>query len=352
MSGEKTEEPTPKKLNDARKKGQVAQSKDVSSTAMLAIVLAFLFIAGSWIFGQLEQLVALSGDLAAQPFDEALGKMKVATFNTIMKITLPLAGIVVFFGVGVNFLQIGPLFVLEPMKPELKKLNPVEKAKQMFSMKNIIEFLKSSFKVAFLGVLLYLTIRAEVPNLVEVPYVGLDGALALLKALLLRIAGITIVAYIVVSAADFFFQRWQHTKQLRMTKDEVKREYKESEGDPHIKGKRKQLHQEMVMSGNIEKAKKATVLVTNPTHRAIAIQYEEGKNKLPVVTAKAEGAVALRMMKAAKEAGVPIMRNVPLATDLFHHADVEQYIPVELIEPIAEVLRWVRELSESDNRPS
>lgn len=345
MSGEKSEQPTPKKLQDARKKGQVAQSKDVSSTAMLAIVLAFLFIGGGWIFGLLAELVALPGELASLPFEEALVRIREATMSTILKISLPLAGIVIFFGVGINFLQIGPLFVMEPLKPELKKINPLDKAKQMFAMKNIMEFLKSAFKVVFLGILLYLVIRSELANLVEIPYTGLKGALTMLRQLLFRIATITIIAYTAVAAADFFFQKWQHTKQLKMSKDEVKREYKEMEGDPTIKGKRKQLHQEMVMSGNIEHAKKATVLVTNPTHRAIAIVYKEGETKLPIVTAKAEGAVAMRMIRAAKEAGVPITRNIPLATDLFFHADVEQYIPAELIEPIAEVLRWVREIS-------
>jgi type III secretion protein U len=347
VSGEKTEQPTPKKLQDARKKGQIAQSKDVSSTANLVVVLAFLFVGGSWIFGQLADLVMLAGDAAALPFDEGLVRMREAAVLTLLKISLPLAGIVIVFGIGVNFLQIGPLFVFEPLKPELKKLNPLEKLKQMFSMKNLIEFLKSAFKIAFLGVLLYLTIKSELPNLIEIPYTGLEGALEMLNELMFRICLITILAYIAVAAGDFFFQQWQHTKQLKMTKDEVKREYKEMEGDPTIKGKRKQLHQEMVMSGNVEKAKKATVLVTNPTHRAIAIVYKEGETKLPIVTAKAEGAAAMRMIKAAQEAGVPIMRNIPLATDLFFHADVEQYIPIELIEPIAEVLRWVKEITES-----
>ena len=346
MSGEKTEQPTQKKLNDARKKGQVAQSKDVSSTVMLAIMLAFLFIAGPWIFSELAQLVAYSGEVASLPFEEALPRMKERTFNTILKISLSMAGLTIFFGVAVNFLQVGPLFVMEPLKPELKKIDPIGKAKQMFSTKNIMEFLKSSFKVCFLGVLIYMVLRSELPNLIEIPYTGLEGAIQLLQQMLFRIGTLTIGAYTVVAAADFFFQKFQHTKGLKMTKDEVKREYKEMEGNPEIKGKRKQLHQELLAGGQVESAKKASVLITNPTHRAIAIHFEEGVTPLPIVTAKAEGAVAKRMMKAAEEAGVPIMRNIPLATDLFFNADVSQYIPTELIEPIAEVLRWVREISD------
>ena len=349
-SGEKTEQPTAKKLRDARQKGQVAQSKDVSSTALLVIMLAFLFIGGSWIFQTLQQLVVLPGEFTDKPFEEALPQLVDATLHVILIISLPIAGLVIVFGIGVNYLQIGPLFVMEPLKPELKKLNPVDKVKQIFSMKNFVEFLKSTIKVAFLGVLLYLVIRSEIPNLVEIPYIGIEGALKMLSQLLFRVAIFTVLAYVAVSAFDFFFQRWQHTKQLKMTKDEVKREYKEMEGDPTIKGKRKQLHQEMVMSGNVEKTKKATVLVTNPTHRAIAIYYKEGETKLPMVMAKGEGVLAKRMMEAAREAGVPIMQNVPLATDLFEHGDIEQYIPLELIQPIAEVLRWVRELQAEQER--
>ncbi|MBI1247943.1 EscU/YscU/HrcU family type III secretion system export apparatus switch protein [bacterium] len=349
-TGEKTEQPTAKKLRDARQKGQVAQSKDVSSTALLIVMMAFLFIGGKWIFETLQELVTLPGELENLPFEEALGRLVDATVNTIMVITLPIAGLVVVFGILVNYLQIGPLFVMEPLKPELKKLNPVEKVKQIFSMKNLIEFIKSSFKVLFLGFLIYFVIRSEIPNLVEIPYVGLHGAVTMLVQILFRLALFTCGAYIVVAVFDLFFQRWQHNKQLKMTKDEVKREYKEMEGDPVIKGKRKQLHQEMVMSGAVEQTKKATVLVTNPTHRAIAIYYKEGDTKLPMIMAKGEGILAKRMMEAAKEAGVPIMQNVPLATDLWEHGDVEQYIPVELIEPIAEVLRWVRELQAEQER--
>ena len=351
-SGEKTEQPTPKKLRDAREKGQVAQSKDVSSTALLVVLLAFLFIGGGWIYNMLQKLIVMPGDLSDKPFEEALPLLIDATIHVILMISLPIAALVIFVGIMVNYFQIGPLFVMEPLKPELKKINPVDKLKQMFSMKNFIEFLKSTIKVAFLGILLYLVIRSEIPNIVEIPYMGLEGAVMILTQLLLRVAMFTVAAYVIVAAFDFFFQRWQHTKQLKMTKDEVKREYKEMEGDPTIKGKRKQLHQEMAMSGNVENTKKATVLVTNPTHRAIAIYYKEGETKLPMVTAKGEGILAKRMMEAAREAGVPIMQNVPLATDLFEHGDIEQYIPLELIEPIAEVLRWVRELqAEAERNP-
>lgn len=130
-----------------------------------------------------------------------------------------------------------------------------------------------------------------------------------------------------------------------MTKDEVKREHKESEGDPHIKGKRKQLHQEMIQSGMVEQTRKASALVTNPTHLAIALYYKPEETPLPLVLAKAEGALAMRLMRVAEEENVPIMRNVPLARSLYEQTEIDQYVPSDLLEPVAEVLRWARDLN-------
>lgn len=345
-SGEKTEQPTPKKLRDARKKGQVAHSKDVSSTALLIGIFTVLIIGGGWIFESLQQMVNLAIDSANEPFDEALKRIGETTISTAVKILLPVLAIVLVFGVGVNFLQSGPLLAFESIKPKLEKLNPISKLKQIFSLKNLFEFGKSLIKIIFLGILLFIAIRDAIPSLLELPYVGITGVIKVLGELLRQVAMYTIIAYIIIATADYFFQKWQFTKQLMMTKDEVKREYKEMEGDPMIKGKRKQLHQEMVMSGAVDKVRKSSVLVTNPTHKAIAIYYKEGETKLPILLAKGEGFLAKRMMEVAAEEGIPVMRNVPLARALFESGEMEQYIPSEFIEPVAEVLRWVRQLQQ------
>jgi len=346
MSGEKTEQPTAKKLRDARNKGQVAVSKDVNSTALLIVVFALFLAAWNWMLQELQEFMLLPAKFYGTPFEEALPQMLSATVGKITIISLPILGLVILTGIAANYLQIGPLFVGETLKPELKKINPVEKAKQIFSMKNLIEFLKSIIKVVFLGVLLFVLIRASIPDLLTLPYGTIDTGLQALYAILFRLAIYTVFAYIVIAFADLLFQRWQHTRQLKMSKDEVKREFKEMEGDPTIKGKRKQLHQEMVMSESVQRVKKSTVLVTNPTHRSVAIYYKQGETKLPVILAMGEGMLARRMREVAQEEGIPIMENVPLAKDLLAHGQVEQYIPVELIEPVAEVLRWVQEFEE------
>ncbi|MCA8998294.1 MAG: type III secretion system export apparatus subunit SctU [Planctomycetaceae bacterium] len=350
MSGEKTEQPTSKKLRDARKKGQVAQSRDVTSTALLIAMCAYLAIGWNWIVAQLQWLISYPGELYGLPFEESLPRMLGAAISTMAAISLPALAIIIVVGVMAGYFQVGALFVFEPVKPDLKKLNPADKLKQMFSLKNFMEFLKSNVKVVFLGVLLYIVIKNAIPELLKIPYSGLDGVSAMLGSLMLDVAIFTGFAYVLIAGADFAFQRWQHTKGLMMTKDEVKREYKEMEGDPTIKGKRRQLHQELVMQDTIAKVRKSTVLVTNPTHRAIAIYYEDGETKLPIITAKGEGFLAQRMVKAAQEEGIPIMQNVPLAHDLFDNGQIEHYIPRDLIRPVAEVLRWVRELAQERER--
>ncbi len=343
---DKTEQPTSKKLRDARNKGQVAQSKDLVSTALLLAMFMYIMLAWKGAKQSLGELMVLPGRLYREPFDEALRTVSHASIKAMVDLTLPALAIVLIFGIGVSYFQVGPLFIFEPLKPDLKKLNPADKLKQMFSMKNFVEFLKSCFKVVFLGILLFIVTRDAIRVLVQTPAGGLPAVNSVLDQVMYRVAIFTIFAYVALGAADFAFQKWQHTRGLMMSKEEVKREYKEMEGDPHIKSKRKQLAQELIMNDSAANVRKATVLVTNPTHKAIAIYYKQGETKLPIVTAKGEGYLAQRMIEVAKEAGVPIMQNVPLAHELFDNAQLEHYIPSELIEPIAEVLRWVQQLSQ------
>lgn len=344
---EKTEQPTSKKLRDARQKGQVANSRDLSSTAVLLGLFAYLAFAWDDLYLRCQRLIELPAQFYGEPFDEAYPAVLQAVLLEILWMTLPSLAVVAVCAIGANFFQVGGLLVFEPVKPDLKKINPFEKAKQIFSIKNLVEFLKSCLKVCFLGFLLYRVIRDALPALIEIPYGGLAAIEPLTRSLVYEVAKYTALAYILLAAFDTWFQRRQHTKGLMMSKDEVKREYKEMEGDPHIKSKRKHLHQEMAMNDSAQRVRKATVLVTNPTHKAIAIYYQAGETKLPMITAMGEGYLAERMIQVAREAGIPIMQNVPLAADLLAHGQVEQFIPAELITPIAEVLRWVQQLKAS-----
>ena len=228
--------------------------------------------------------------------------------------------------------------------PKLDNVSPGKWFKKVFSVKNAVEFLKNIVKVTVLGVTVYVIFADYLPRLFRIPQGNVGDMWSVLGAaagdLVLTAAGV----FCVIAAADWFFQKWQFNKQNMMSKDEVKREYKESEGDPLIKSKRKQLHQEMIAQNQVANVRKAKVLVTNPTHFAVALDYEKERTPLPVILAKGQGALAQRMIRAAEEEGIPIMRNVPLARGLYEQGAENSYIPQDFIGPVAEVLRWVQSL--------
>lgn len=343
---EKTEQPTAKKLRDARQKGQVAKSQEVASTAVILSAFLVVWIGWDSMLANIKEMVLLPTHYMDRPFAEALPMVLAGVLSKAALVCAPVVFLAAVMGVAANYMQVGFLFSLESIKPDLKKINPGEGAKRIFCKKNFLELVKSALKILFLGILLKMVVEDALDALMKIPYGGMDGLMAVLGKVLFKIVVNTGLCFTIVAAFDFFLQKKLHTKQLMMSKDEVKREYKEMEGDPIIKSKRKQLHQELVMSDTIAKVKKSSVLVTNPTHLAVALFYEKGKTKLPVVTAKGANLVARRMVEAAKEAGVPIMQNVPLAHNLYDDANVGQYIPGDLIEPVAEVLRWVQQLQD------
>jgi type III secretion protein U len=340
---EKTEQPTPKKIRDARKKGQVPNSKDVTSTALLIVIFTYLGLSRVTILQTLMDLIVAPCQFFTQPFEDAFPDMIFVCLKVGLKVVLPLVLLVFITGVMANVLQFGLLMAPESIMPKFDKLNPISKLKQMFSMKNLIEFLKSAAKIIFLGTLLYFVIRNVLDPLLKIPYAGLNNFVNIMPSILKTFAYNVGFAYIVVAFLDFIFQRHNHTKQLMMSKDEVKREYKEMEGDPTIKGKRKQLHRELLQGGPAQKTKRASALVTNPTHYAIALYYDEITVPLPIVLAKGTGFQAQIMKKVAMDYDIPIMENVPLAHALYDLAEIGRYIPRELIEPVAEVIRWVRD---------
>ncbi|WP_323018750.1 type III secretion system export apparatus subunit SctU [Castellaniella sp.] len=345
MSGEKTEQPSSKKLREAREKGEVAHSKDFTQTLLILALFGYFLGNATHIIESLGRILLIPSELVGLPFDLALKTALEASMKEAVGQVLPVVLIVLGVGMFSEFLQVGIVLAFKKLMPSGQKLNPISNLKNIFSARNLMEFLKSIIKIAFLSVLVTLVVRDALPQLMSVPHSGLAGLQmgvgGMLRTLIINVA----VAYTIIALADFVWQRMQHRKQLMMSKEEIKQEYKEMEGDPHIKGQRKHLHQEMVMQGAVQSARKASVVVTNPTHLAIALYYDKDETPLPMVLAKGEGALAEEMMRAAREAGVPVMQNIPLAHALMDHAEPQQYIPSELIEPVAEILRLVRKLA-------
>ncbi len=344
MSGEKTEQPTAKKLRDARKKGQVASSKEITSS--LLILCFFALLAGTLpgTIQRLEGLILLPVPFLNLDLRESAGPLLSAFAWAMIGIIVPYLLIAVVGTIVAATAQFGLLLSFEAVKPSMKKLNPAQYFKKTFGLQNLVEFLKSLIKIAVLSSVIYSVIRDGLNAMVLAPTCGVPCLRGVMGQMLFNVAIWCAVPFVVIAAADFFFQKWQFTKQNMMSKDEVKREYKESEGNPEVKGMRKQLHQQMLQEGNVDRARKATVLVTNPTHIAIAVVYDRETTPLPVVTAMGTGTVAQRMIEAAVEAGVPVMRNVPLARALLAEGGINQYIPSDLIEPFTEVLLAVQNL--------
>lgn len=344
---EKTEQPTAKKLRKAREDGQVAHSKDFTQTVLILALFGYLLMDAERLFQSLAEMMLTPVGVLGMDFEDAANAVITALLKDAVWLLLPFLLIVIGLGLLAEMLQTGMNFAFKAMLPSAKKLNILSNVKNVVSIKNLIEFLKSNLKIAFLSALIYLVVRDALPTLMTLPAAGLAGVGQavgmLLKTMIVNVA----VAYTVIALADLVWQRFQHTKGLMMSKDEIKQEHKEAEGDPHIKHQRKHLHQEMLQHGAVQSTRKAQVVVTNPTHLAIAIQYDKDKTPLPVVVAKGEGWLAQRMVEAAREEGIPVLQNIPLAHALMNTAQLDQYIPSELIEPVAEVLRLVQRMGQT-----
>ena len=344
MSDEKTEQPTPKRLREAREKGDVCRSQDIAPALTTLAVGVYLAANAQNIFTLLRDMVSLPMDFMTLPFEEAMAKVVPLVIQSSVMLVAPVVGLVMGVAFVGTLAQTGVLFAVKAAMPKLENLDPKKWFQKVFSMKNLFELVKNLVKVGVLGGVVFFILRTYLPQLFRVPEGGIGAMWSVtgeaVNDLVVTAAG----AFCVIAALDYLYQRHKYNQNHMMSKDEVKREYKESEGDPHIKSKRKQLHKEMIAQNSLDNVRKAKVLVTNPTHYAVALDYEKGRTPLPVILAKGEGLLAKRMMDVAKQEGIPIMRNVPLARALFRAGTENAYIPQDLIGPVAEVLRWVQSL--------
>ena len=345
-SGEKTEQPTPKKLRDSRKKGQVARSKEVAGTIGLVVLFAYIWINKDNLQDGFTQLFLVTGDAATLPFSMGLAQVADATAAHLsIQLLAPIIAITVAVAIVGNIIQVGFMASLESVKPSLNKLNPANALKKMVSAKNLMDFGKNILKVTILSIIIFLIVRDGLGDLVRSGSCGLNCTLPVFGSLIGQLIIFAMAIFIIAAGVDYALERWQWMKGLMMTKDEVKREYKEMEGDPHIKGRRKQLHREIINMETTQSTKRATAVVTNPTHFAVAIRYDREEAPLPVVLAKGENIFARQIIEVAEEFEVPIMQNVDLARALYDRAEIDELIPPDLIEPVAEVIRWVRKLA-------
>lgn len=347
-SGEKSEEPTEKKIEDSRKKGQVAKSRDLTGVLVFLVGLAIVKVSWSWIERKLSEMFHLAFDGMTNPEGllQASQSMLLLGLTTVLTLTLPVAIGAALVGGLVDFLQVGPLFAHEALTPKLDKLNPIAGMKNMFSKKQLVELLKSMFKISVTAYVVYGVVRDAIGMVVLTVSADATATLAVLGELVFRVSVRVGLLFLLFAIFDIWWQRRSYKKDLMMTKDEVKREYKESEGDPHHKAKRREMHMEILEGAQMEAVKGADVVVTNPDHLAVALSYQENRHLVPRVVAKGEGEVAQAIKELARRGEVAILRNVPLAHALYR-VEVGQQVPEELCQAVAEILGFLYSLDAS-----
>lgn len=342
-SAEKTEQPTSKKLRDLRKKGQVPISKEVVSTSLITVLFVYFLFAWSSIVDLAKQILISPILFINAPFEQALKMSFDVLIVGASYVLLPLIGIVICVGVLANILQNGIVISNEPVKPDIKKINPVEGFKKIFSANNFVEFIKSIVKVlAISACVAWVTVK-NIGSLLNGPTCSLECLYFGMTRMMFELVVYSVSVFILVAFSDLAFQRYNFIKKNRMTKDEVKRDHKESDGDPIIKGKRRRMQRELAKGKKLEAVETASVVVKNPTHFAVAIRYHAKDAPLPFIVAKGESKMAEQIIRIAEEKGIPIMENVPLARGLFSEGDVNNYIPIDFIPAVVEALHWVKE---------
>jgi flagellar biosynthesis protein FlhB len=346
FAGEKTEKATPKKKQEARQKGQVAKSNDVSAAVVLLSGLLSLLLFGSFYKERLVNLFKdfllhrLTADVTAENVIHLFGSL---TMQLALMLA-PIFGVSLVTGILANYLQVGFLFTGDPLKPKFSKINPIKGFKNIFSMRTIVELFKSIFKLLVIAVIVYFTLSGARDNISKLGRMGLEQTLAYTSKLTM-ILGIQIgAALLVLAFADYMYQRYSHAKSLRMSKQDIKDEYKKMEGDPLIKGKIRERQRRMALQRMMQEIPKADVIITNPTHFAVALKYDGTAMEAPQVIAKGQDYVALRIREIAKEHGVITMENKPLARALFQRTEIGDSIPADLFQAVAEVLAYVYKL--------
>lgn len=339
-AGNRTEKPTPERLKKARKDGDISKSKELTSTVLVLVWLVMLWLMWSSIARNLSLLVEGAFAAMNEPFEIAAPRLGKAAFDAVLWICLPLLFGAVFVGLITEFLQAGPVLAFKKAKPDLKHINPMSGLKKIFSKDNLVEVAKAIIKSSALIAIFVAVLFQFLPQLVTQPYAPPSVMGALLWSSSMRIGVWVIFIFFFLAVLDAFYQRFSFMKKMRMSMRDIRQEVKENEGDPYIKGRRKQLHQEWAQQNMLSSVRRSSVVVTNPTHLAIALYYEPGETDLPMVIAKGEDYEAKLIREAAEEAGVPIMQNVELARGLYERAELDDYLPSEFFEAVAELLRW------------
>lgn len=351
MSGEKSEKATHKRKQDERKKGNIFQSKDVVSVFSLILIflamklLAPLIIASlkgvlTGFIGMMETKTTLTAGDMTPLYIESMKGYSISA--------LPLLVIAGLVSIIFTVMQTKFLFTTDALKFKGNRINPIEGFKKLFSIRSLVEVVKAVIKITVLGSIIYNSYKKqflELPKLMDLP---VEGSIAFTADMIFSIVKSTAAVFIFVAILDYAYQWWDYEKNLRMSKQEIKEEFKQTEGDPQVKGKIKEKQHQQAMSRMMQNVPNADVIVRNPTHFAVALKYEPEKNRAPMVLAKGMDHIAFRIIEEAEKYNIPMMENRPLARGLYDAVEINMEIPEQFYKPVAEVLAFVYNLKKKD----
>ena len=347
--GEKTEEATPKKLEDARKKGQVAQSNDLVAAFVLLVFFLMLKVVAGWVGNSFKSVYYSNYNSISDIVKDGFTANRTVvvlrqSLLSILKIGFPFLVSSYVISIVISIWQVKWKVSAEPLKPKLNKINPISGFKKIFSKDKLFEFVKSLVKLIILGAVVYVSLKEKWGYIVQFYDYTLEQAIWSLGTVIIEIGLKISIWFLIFSFADLFYQKKKFAKDMRMTKQEVKDEYKNTEGDPQIKGKIRQRMREAARQRMTQAVPEADVVITNPTHFAVAIKYDKDVSSAPVVVAKGADYVAAKIKETARENNVEIVENKPLARMLYFNVELGDEIPQEMYQMVAEVLAYVYRL--------
>ncbi|SMP47344.1 flagellar biosynthesis protein FlhB [Anoxynatronum buryatiense] len=345
---EKTEKATPRKRKKAREEGQVLQSREINTSLTLLAAFVLLFLLSSH-YGSTMM------NVSHYVFDEFMLGDHLFTIKNIQALTLtliaailimtmPLALVVLVIGVTCSFLQVGFLISSKPLQPKLSKLNPIKGLKKLFSLEKVMELFKSLIKIFLIGFVIFRYITSQLGTIFSLMEREIEQSIAIVSQITLNIGLRAGAVLVLLAVLDYYYQKYEHEKKLKMSKQEVKDEHKQVEGDPKIKSKIRQKQMQISMRRMMQEIPKADVVITNPTHYAIAVRYAPEQYAAPVVVAKGQNLVAQNIKKIAEEHGIPMVENRALARVLYDTVEIGDLIPPDLYEAVAGVLAYVYQL--------
>lgn len=348
---EKTEKATPKKRRDERKEGHVAVSKDVVAVAFVLGAFLSLRLLFPGIYENTSFFMVTMIDATSMPTAQSLGDLKMISYDfarTAAECLVPLLLICTALGIVATAVQTKWLFAKKALKPKFSNLSPIKGIKKMFSLKNFVEVVKGILKVIIMGAILYWVISGDIASIVRTMDMDVKLSMSHILSLILDMVIKLCIAFIFIAFFDFLYQRWEYEKSIRMSKHDIKEEHKQTEGNPQIKGKIREIQRKRARERMMQAVQEADVIIRNPTHFAVALKYEIDHDNAPILLAKGQDEVAKRIISVGEEHGITVVENKALARAIYATTDLNQEIPPDYYSAVAEVLVYVYRLNNKE----